>query len=330
MQENLDRGRIHILVGAHCNNNCVFCMEEDREARRAIISSQTPQAIKNLILASRGAEEVLFTSGEPTLNPHLVTYVRLAAAVGFPTVGVISNGRRFADLRYLATLLDAGLNAVTVSIHGPDARVHDALTRTPLAFAQTAQGLANIAFMRRSRSFRFHTSTVLNRRNLPLFDAMLRFLAEFEADAHIFNVMMPEGRGERLFDALMPRYREVATEVAASIKSLPPALVERVALVDIPPCCTEGLLPQVRGHVEQHTHFEPDGRFQELLAARAGVAAPRGQKVDNFEQVSSSSRDAMGRVKGPACALCRYDPSCPGVYRTYVERVGFEEFRPVR
>jgi hypothetical protein len=25
--------RVHILTGAVCNNNCIFCMEEDRDGR---------------------------------------------------------------------------------------------------------------------------------------------------------------------------------------------------------------------------------------------------------------------------------------------------------
>ena len=34
--------RVHILTGAVCNNNCVFCMEEDRDARYVTNSATSP------------------------------------------------------------------------------------------------------------------------------------------------------------------------------------------------------------------------------------------------------------------------------------------------
>ena len=65
--------RVHVLTGAVCNNNCVFCMEEDRD-ERYVVNSQTDDAMIQAILAERaGAEEICFTSGEPTTNPHLPT-----------------------------------------------------------------------------------------------------------------------------------------------------------------------------------------------------------------------------------------------------------------
>ena len=27
--------RVHVSIGAVCNNNCIFCMEEDRDARES-------------------------------------------------------------------------------------------------------------------------------------------------------------------------------------------------------------------------------------------------------------------------------------------------------
>jgi hypothetical protein len=35
------------------------------------------------------------------------------------------------------------------------------------------------------------------------------------------------------------------------------------------------------------------------------------------------------KTKGPDCARCAHEPSCDGVWRDYVERRGWSEFRPV-
>ncbi|MBM4388110.1 MAG: hypothetical protein FJ088_10260, partial [Deltaproteobacteria bacterium] len=55
---------MHICIGFSCNNNCIFCMEEDREARRRFVMNQSREDIRRMIFDSRGVREVLFTSGE--------------------------------------------------------------------------------------------------------------------------------------------------------------------------------------------------------------------------------------------------------------------------
>jgi hypothetical protein len=41
-------------------------------------------------------------------------------------------------------------------------------------------------------------------------------------------------------------------------------------------------------------------------------------------------KDGLLRVKRDLCTACRYDAACPGVWRTYVDRFGWEDFPPVR
>ncbi|MEZ4372594.1 MAG: hypothetical protein R3B07_17340 [Polyangiaceae bacterium] len=55
--------RVHILTGAICNNNCVFCMEEDRDARYETNSQTDDDRVKFILKEKQGAEEVCFTSG---------------------------------------------------------------------------------------------------------------------------------------------------------------------------------------------------------------------------------------------------------------------------
>ncbi|MBZ0120903.1 MAG: hypothetical protein K8H88_28170, partial [Sandaracinaceae bacterium] len=58
--------RLHLSIGAVCNNNCVFCMEEDRDARYTNNSAMTEERVRWILERHRGAEEVCWTSGEPT------------------------------------------------------------------------------------------------------------------------------------------------------------------------------------------------------------------------------------------------------------------------
>lgn len=72
--------RVHISIGAVCNNDCIFCMEEDRDGRYINDSAMTPERVEWILAQNRGAEEVCFTSGEPTMRPELPSFVARARA----------------------------------------------------------------------------------------------------------------------------------------------------------------------------------------------------------------------------------------------------------
>ena len=50
--------RLHVLTGAVCNNNCVFCMEEDREGRYVHNSAITATDVKQILESNVGRREV--------------------------------------------------------------------------------------------------------------------------------------------------------------------------------------------------------------------------------------------------------------------------------
>jgi MoaA/NifB/PqqE/SkfB family radical SAM enzyme len=240
-----------------------------------------------------------------------------------------------------------------ISIHGPDAATHDALTRTPGAFAQTLAGLQNLNALRSEFPLRINTSTVINQRNSDP-DTLARTVALLlpMVDQLVFNVMQPFGRGDRFFDRLMLRYTDTAERLAALFaryrgRHLP------VHLVDIPYCCTEGRgIPEsARGYVERYVHYEPvagppcgrpdtpapepgllAGGAQRKLAMLAQQEHPQGLPPTS-SPLAEKHRDLQEqsqKVKREECRGCAYFSDCDGVWRNYVSRFGMEEFAPVR
>ena len=47
--------RVHLSIGPTCNNNCVFCMEEDRDGRYVNNSAMTPERVRWILEGHRGA-----------------------------------------------------------------------------------------------------------------------------------------------------------------------------------------------------------------------------------------------------------------------------------
>jgi cyclic pyranopterin phosphate synthase len=321
------RERVHILTGAVCNNNCIFCMEEDRDTRYVVNSATTDDVVRWILQENRGCEEVCFTSGEPTTNPRLLHWVRWARQHGARTISVMTNGRACAYEKYARALAGAGMNRFYVSIHGHELRLHEGLTRTPGSFAQTVAGIDNIARLKRF-GVALHTSTVVTKRNLPHLGPIYRFLREHGVDQVVFNVMQANGRANTYFEQLFPRYVEIAAAAEAF-------LAEQLAVedpvmaffVDIPLCTTTRLPDFNRGYVESYVHFEPPNPGHDVLDAdrRHERTGPDQQLV----QIRRSDLDGAERRKRTECARCRYDGACEGVWSNYLRRHGWDEFVPI-
>ena len=322
---------LHVLVGATCNNNCLFCMEADRAARRAHVSAQSRDDIRAMISSHGSRDEVLFTSGEPTSEPDLLDHVAWAQEEGFRVIGVITNGRRLSYPHLARDLVDAGVNRVTVSIHGHTARLHDSQTRTPGSFEQTLAGLKNALHLRRDRRLEVHTATVICRRTLDHVEAIHHFLSRADPDLMIFNVMMPVGRGARHLSSLMPAYVRVAETFASLAAALTPQQLRQLRLVDLPLCVGRDLPFPLRGEAEQFEQFERAGSsgLSDQPAGANAEEAPRLLADGSYHLTSRAKKDSALRVKEGPCEACAARPLCPGVYRAYADALGLDELKPL-
>jgi cyclic pyranopterin phosphate synthase len=321
--------RLHICLGIQCNNNCIFCMEEDRESRARRLEKIDTATVERILASYPQRNEVLFTAGEPTLRPDLIDLVARARSLGYRIIGLITNARRLAYADYLQRLLSAGLNHLLVSVHGHTERLHDGLTRTPGSFAQSVEGMRNVAAARQQGwTLRFVATCVLNRRNLEHVADIVRFFRQFGADQVVFNAIQPVGRGERLFDRLVPRYSDMIAAMARGLAELGPDC-EHVYLVDVPRCVAVSLPPAVVGYVEQHRHFEPLGEILDSPLAHNGKEL-QAEVEGKLALVTKEAVDGVLRSFGPRCSECDFDADCDGIWTVYAKRFGFDEFVPVR
>lgn len=131
-----------VMTGFLCNNNCLEC-------------SVKPKGLSN---KPRNTEEILadieqgkklnfktieFTGGEPTLRPDLPTLISKAKNVGYKEIALGTNCRTLSNLEYLKSLKKCGVNRITTTLYGHDAKNHDMVTRVPGSFDQTVKGIKN-------------------------------------------------------------------------------------------------------------------------------------------------------------------------------------------
>ncbi len=300
---------LHVCVGFSCSYSCVFCMEKGNSESDSV-REFCKEKIYTVLRDNRNTKKILFTRGEPTFNPELVDYVVYARDQGNTGIAMISNGRKFSDIRYCLELVEAGMREFIVSIHGHNEKVHDALTLSPGSFAQTAQGLQNLVRLKQDLPITIHISHVVNRLNYKFLDKFLMFIQGHFIDEVIFNTVQPLGKNiEQNFSAVVPRYTAVARKIEEVFennqmlfRSTFKPLKWNVTIVDMPLCVSQKVVHLI-GFCEK--------------AAIADLKKERKWGVVPFKE------------KRDACLDCAQCSVCEGVYSNYIQHFGWDEFVPV-
>lgn len=312
--------------GSVCNNFCMFCVDSHRH-RFDVFEKDERNVIYKIIRENRGLKKICFGGGgEPTLSPHLINYVQCAHEQGYREIAVVSNGRQYGDVQYCLDLVWAGVREFTISIHGHDALIHDALTCSPGSFEQTLNGLRNFSRIRQTLPIRINVSHVVNKVNYRFLDKFLGLMGQYFVDIVILNTVQPRGDNmARNFSILMPRYKDVARKIeniffkrSELMKSKLSPFEWFVSVVDMPICVSERLRLVVRAGglhlicgVRNHEVQIRDGDQEHaLFAARRNTNVPL-------------------KKKRRQCVRCRYDSVCEGVFRNYVKHFGWGEFCPI-
>jgi len=151
-----------------CNNKCIFCLDSETHDGEM----RDPQEVKEQILDGRrkGATRLILSGGEPTIHPRFVDFIRLGRMAGYSKIQTVTNGRLFAYQAFIDKCLAAGLSEITFSLHGPNARVHDALVGVPGAFEQESAGLRKALDDGRPI---VNVDVVINRGNVKVLPEML-------------------------------------------------------------------------------------------------------------------------------------------------------------
>ena len=291
--DDKERARSLIRINGHCNMSCSFCFVD-----RTVPDFEAEQILEEIEhMAERSLTHMVLSGGEPTLHPALPRFIARSKELGFRTIEIQSNGVKPADFDYLKTLVDAGLNKVTFSLHSVDPAHSDKITRLPGGFAKTVAGLHNA----RRLGVLTQVAHVITRSNYQELPATVRFLRdEFpERGGHLsicFGVAQPIS--DLVYTWVMPRFDEIKPFMR---EALDHCLETRVGFGGMigqggyPPCMLDGEM-KYYAHNLRNIYRSPD-------------------YGDQF-------------VKPAKCASCSFDPYCVGVRRIYVETYGDHEIRP--
>lgn len=302
---------LELSVFFRCVNACAFC--SNREAMDAFAAHPLSlEEITRTLARHReaGCEHVTFTGGEPTLYPRFWEVLQRAKALGLRT-HVISNGSALANPGYAARVLPY-LDELCLSLHGPDAATHDAMTLTPGSFARMEAALRAIDAHGGPLFLVFNT--VATRLNLDGLEATVTLACSRRQTRQIWvSCLIPEGEGLRRFSELsVPNWRIVERLPALARRTGQHSILLRV--FGIPQCV-----------------LGPYREFASELYWNPSVAVTRAWAEPGRPGLREEANPQMvqGRIKTVRCRGCARAASCGGLFRRYHREFGDWELRPI-
>ncbi len=285
-----------LRINGHCNMSCAFCFV-DRTAPDFDLGQLKDEVAK---MAEGGTRHLVISGGEPTLHPQLAELIDFARGLGaFEVIEMQSNGVKCADLEYTRSLVDAGLNKVTVSLHSVDAEHSDTITRLPHAFGKTLRAMHNFRELGILTQIA-HVITKDNYRELP---GTMRFLREeFPAQGGHLSICLAiaQGISDLVFEWVIPTFTEIKPFVSEALDYCLDTGVGFGGMIGqggYPPCMLDGKM-----------------RYYDIV----------------LDKVFKSNDSSEQFYKPEKCRECSFDPYCLGPRRSYVEHYGEAEIKPFR
>jgi len=297
-----------ILAGYRCNNRCVFCMEADK---RGLPVPDTRAVMREMSAArKRGSSYLELIGGEATIRDDFFQLLACAKKLGYETVMMSTNGRLLAYPDFAEKIAASGLNELVFSIHGHDAELHDSLTGVPGSFSQLIKGIEN---MRRLGFGRIHSNTTVVRQNYRRLEDIGRLLLSFGIKNSEFIFVDPNcGGAKNRFYELVPKISAAAPYMRRLLDLGRKNGADGWAVRYVPLCFFKGYLDKI-------------SELNEIRIFHTEHIAPDFTNYD----VSGSRRD-VGRVKAAACRKCALGDLCEGIWKTYAEKYGTSELKPIK
>lgn len=286
-----------------CNSKCTFCivdapyMRQDTVMRRRVSRFLREHAGQDF-------EAVSLHGGEATIRKDFLDILDEIRELGYPTVFLMTNGRKFARMNYARTVVGKGVSEFIISMHGATAATQDGISLAPGSFDQAVQGIRNV----KELGAVVRTNSVVCKDNYTELPDIIDLCLDLGADQVSISALHTSGTALRNFEQVTPRYEEIR-----------PYVIE---------ACDRAARRGTRPYLEGFPHCTVPPEYQEYLVdweQHKYKVLYRSFVMDDY----GGHMNDFARVKDDRCGGCVFDKVCGGVYKEYAQFIGWDEFHPV-
>ena len=283
-----------------CTNRCSFCFSsylKDEVIGEAGLLREVEDGYR------RGCRELVLSGGEPTLClDTLRDVMKRADEVGYQKYIIQTNGSGFADCADLAPIIGEFARkvdvAVSFSIHGHTAQIHDEMSRTSGAFEKLMCAIHRVWA---EGNCSIYTNTVMSRTNLPWLRDLALMLLPFQPEIMQFSMMHLKQPGPLSTGLLEATSAVRALGDIVDLSILRTEGIPYCLLYGMETCVGESYWPNI---------LDLYNRDSELMT--------------DFNQLGHGMR-----WKKPDCHACLMDEICMGIWREHAEEFSRLGIHPI-
>ena len=290
---------LDIMMGYQCNSQCRFCsitddMRHDNMDARTI-AEKLAEGIRTYT-----PSKVRFGGGEPTIRKSLPKLIKFVAKQGVENISIQTNGYKLAEREFLATLLDAGLSKVNISIRAHTSELYADLTGIPTAFARVNKAIANLV----ERAVPLELDVLVTKPMVAELSDLTRYFAAMGVTDLNYWFVALEGKAAERVDELIPTMTKAA-------KHLNRVFDEHADL-------------NLRAYYLPYCFFPHHrDRVWHPVAENALVISP------SLTFMLEAGEVDVG-VLTKRCAGCAMEDTCFGVRQSYIDHFGIDEIEPLK
>lgn len=285
-----DPHKSFVNLNYNCNNNCSSCIMESMNSK---LEKSIEKIKKEIDEITENLNHIELNGGEPTLNKNIFNILRYIKEKNKDIeIALITNARMFSIPSFAKKLKDLNLKRfkIDTTIYGPNSNLHDAITRTPNSFNQQIRGIKNLI----SHGIKIELRVVINKINYKSLNEISEFIIKNFKKEEILSVTFISIKyfGEAY------RNRNI---VGIKISEIIPHL-ERA---------TNNLL---KNNFKVNLFHFPHCILKEKYRNLSFGVTAESEEIVFIEQ----------------CALCKEKENCSGIWKSYFELFGGNEFEIIK
>lgn len=297
-------------ISTDCTNNCLMC---NVSAPNPTFKTESRESVMKRMVDKRkeGYDTIHFTGGEPTRSKDLTDFITEAKRLGYSRIEMSSNACSLADKAVAEDLVARGLNGVTTSLHGHNAKLHDAITRTPGSFDSTVAGIENLCS---GGKVDVSVGTVLMRLNCNSLGKIGEMILSFGITKWSFLDLKPIGRAglKGRYESLVAKRSDLAREIGNSLNTI--SKFDYIGAFD----CNWCLFPKDLTNVFffETANIEDNCKTDVTMTSRDSRST-----IDRIH-------DDESKEHLPMCEGCLFSDRCKGVWKLYLDIYGDSDIMP--